>query len=831
MKISYNWLKEFISVEKYTPEQLAEILLSIGFEVSDVMRTGGQGLEKVVSARVIDVSKHPNANNLSLCRLTDGEKEHSVVCGAKNVAAGDLVPLALPGSALPGGAEIKTAVLRGIKSEGMICSSKELGIDDEHAGIMHLDPETPLGQSVGQLLGLDDYIMDVEVHANRPDCLGHLGVARELAAKLGITMHHLHIHTTEKTGVEFFPVEVLNPELCTRYIACVLNDAKVGPSGLKVKIRLKNCGLRPINNAVDVTNYVLLEFGHPLHVFDIDKLAGQKITIRNAREGESLLALDGKEYKLDAQTLVIADNESPVAIAGIIGGAGSGVTESTKRVLLESALFDAPNIRMTRQRLQTATESSYRFERSLSWEICQLASQRAVHLLTQFCSANYISRTDVKTSELRRKKIILRPTRVDKILAVKSEKKEMAEILTRLGMTVTPQAEYLNIEVPSWRQDVDEEIDLIEEIARHKGYDKIPSEERGSIALKPSSGETERAEEKIRKVLHAAGFFEAMNYSMVPEKTPDVAPQAGAGFSQSPKESAAADNAGQSRDSGAGAKEVNAGAPVPALKRIEIENPISQEFRFLRMSLAGGLLANVEKNVSNQNDDVKLYEFGRVYAYSSGEHSEERRLGLVCAGAIAQDHWKYENQKTDFYFISGIALAILRELGIAGFNIGHASLLSSLFHPGKSAAAAIGERLLCEYGEVKPGIFNEIHGGGCYAEFFMDNILSESKALGVFEPYLNLPKLKRDVSLIAPEGLPYENVLEGILACAGEDLKIAVQLFDMYRGERIPSDKKALGLRLTFSHKSRTLEDKEVNKKIGEILGGLKKLNVTLRNA
>ncbi|MEW6041533.1 MAG: phenylalanine--tRNA ligase subunit beta, partial [Elusimicrobiota bacterium] len=752
MKISYNWLKEFTKIEQYTPTQLADILLSIGFEVTEIIKTFPDGSDKIFSAKIIEVKKHPNADNLSLCRLTDGKTEYNVICGAKNVYKGIIVPLAMPGSILPAGTQIKISSIRGIKSEGMICSSKELGIDEESGTIMHLALDTPLGEPVSKLLGLEDYILNLEVHANRPDCLGHLGVAREIATKLGISMHHLKIHSTEKLSGEFFPVEILSPDKCQRYIACVLNNLKVGESPSFIKGRLKNCGLRPINNVVDITNYVLIEFGHPLHTFDFEKISGSKICVRNAKEGESLQALDGRIYKLDPETLVIADEQKPLALAGIIGGADTAVTQSTKNILLESALFSATNIRRSRIRHQIVTESSYRFERALSWEICQLASQRTIQLLIDICGANYTTKTDIKTTELKRNKIFFHPERAEAILSLKVEKKEIAEILTRQGMTVTPQAEYLAVEIPSWRQDIDEEIDLIEEIARHKGYDKIPADDTAIISLDIEISDKEKIEEKIRNILKSGGFSEALNYSLISENS-----------------------------------------------SVMLENPISQEFKYLRTNLISGLLSNVARNVNNQNENIRLFEFGKVYSGKENNFEEENRLGLICCGDITSQHWNYKKQPADFFFLSGVIDAVMDELKITGVKNSGIKIFSDVFHPGKSASKKIkNEIIICEYGMLKPDIISDIKYEVYYAEFFLKNILSNVNLQTMYQPYLSLPRLKRDISIVAPKGVPYEMILNEILKSEEKEISIDALLFDIYEGENIQEDKRSLGIRLTF---------------------------------
>ncbi|MFN3967219.1 MAG: phenylalanine--tRNA ligase subunit beta, partial [Endomicrobiia bacterium] len=448
---------------------------------------------------------------------------------------------------------------------------------------------------------------------NRPDCLSIIGIARELSAKLKLNLKMPEVYQTEKSK-DTFSVEIVELDLCRRYIACLLKNVNVKHSPLKIKLRLKKCGLRPINNIVDITNYVLLEFGHPLHAFDFEKLNGNKIIVRKAKQKERILGLDGKEYELDEEMLVISDSEKAQAIAGVIGSQSSGVTESTKEILLESAIFNPQNIRRTRQKLNISTESSYRFERGTTWENCDLASKRAIYLFQEFADAKFITRNDIFREKPKKETITLRINRLNSILSTQYDKKEIAEILTSLGMEIEPQQENFNVTVASHRVDIKEEIDLIEEVARIKGYENIPVKVCATnipIYIIPNS--ILEIQTITRKFLTSLGFWEAVNYGFITEK--DYIKLKSYGINKIP---------------------------------IEIENPLSKETQFLRISLLPELMKNLSTNLDNQFENIKLFEIGKIFFMENGKPEEKNVVGLIATGNITKPHWKYKSEKIDF---------------------------------------------------------------------------------------------------------------------------------------------------------------------------------------
>ncbi|MFH2070390.1 MAG: phenylalanine--tRNA ligase subunit beta [Elusimicrobiota bacterium] len=795
MKISYNLLGKFISLGNHSPEGLAEILLGLGFEVSGTSTPPAIDKENIISAVIESVEKHPSADNLTVVSLDDGRSKHSVICGAKNVSPGDIVPLALPGAVMADGTRINAATVRGIKSPGMLCSSKELGIDDDHSGILILPDGTPSGKPVYKLLGFDDVLLEIDVPPNRPDCLSHIGIARELSAKLATPLKYPDLHKIEKGTNNLFPVEITEPGLCMRYIATVIRDVRTQPSPPSLRIFLKACGIRPVNNIVDITNYVLLEMGHALHVFDMDKLSGQKIVVRRANAGEKINALDGRTYTLAGDMLVIADTK-PQAIAGIIGAETSAVDYSTKNVLLESAVFSPQSIRSTRQKLGISTEASYRFERGSSWTVCETAMRRAVRKLKESKTGNVVSSNDVHGVETKPLKIPVRPEKVNAVLATNYEKKEIADVLSRLEFSIEPQQDYISVEVPGHRQDIGREVDIIEDIARVMGYETIPTSSRYSVTAPLKNRSDETIEKTFRQVLSGRGFAEATNYTLV----------SGAAL--------------------AGIKTTR----VP----VEIENPISAEYQYLCTTLLSGLLQNVFHNINNQFRDIKLFESSRVFAVVDQRPVELPALGIICMGDVLPEHWGIKPHAVDFYYIKGIVEELLDCAGFDGWRLdtGRPGMLSGCFLQNNYCTVTdkSGGNVCVEIGMLDSLIHPEYQGEIYYAELYPETIKGLHPKGRIFSPYPVFPKSKRDISIVIPEDIEYAAVDGVIRETAGESVNIEVVLFDIYRNEKIGRDKKCFGIRLTLTGKKHTLTDADINGEIERILSALKPMGITLRS-
>jgi len=611
MRFTYNWLKQYVDFD-WSPQQLAEKLTFAGMEVEDVQSFGGNIPDQVVVAQILSSEKHPNADKLTVCRVTDGQTERQIVCGAKNYKVGDKVPLALPGATLAAGFTIKEAKLRGVVSQGMMCSAEELGLPKGEDGLLILPAEAPVGKRFSEYLGAADTVFEIEVTPNRPDWLSVIGIAREVAALTGnpLRLPSIDLVEAEEETTQYCTVEVRAPEWCPRYTARLIRGVKIAPSPLWMKQTLERVGLRSINNVVDVTNYVLMECGHPLHAFDYNLLRGRRIIVRCAADGEPYVAIDDSQHELSSEMLVIADAERAVALAGIMGGKNSEISDATTDVLLESAYFHPPNIRRTSKRLGLSSESSYRFERGTDIEGLVFASLRASALIQQLAGGR-VTRglIDVLARPIQRRRVSCRYSQVHRLLGVEVPPATVKQIFVRLGMTLTREEPTgCEVEVPSFRVDVGREADLIEEVCRMYGVEKIPA------AMQPSTAQVSEYDarwdacRRIREILTALGFHEAMNSTMVSEGP------------------------------------------------LKLRNPVSAEMSALRGSLVPGLLQNLRTNVSRQQYDVKLFELGRVFG-SDGK--ESLKLALAMTGRRSPGDWQ-RTEKVDYYDLKGV----LEELGM-----------------------------------------------------------------------------------------------------------------------------------------------------------------------
>ena len=786
MKISYNWLKKIIDFD-LTPQELAKTLTFIGIETT-VVSSGGNW-SNVVTAKVLEKGKHPDADKLSLCKLTDGTHEYSVVCGAANVDAGQIVPLAKIGAILPGNFKIKASKIRGVDSQGMICSEKELGLAEESEGILVLSENTKIGLPLEKALGETDAILEIEATTNRGDCLSHLGVAREIGAKLRKTPVLPLIKTANVPALSSVKVK---SELCSRYIGCIISGVKVGPSPKWLSDLLEKCAIRSINNIVDITNYVLLELGQPLHAFDISKLASNNVIIRNAEDGEKITALDGKEYKLDSEMLVIADKEKPVAIAGVMGGEFSGIDEKTETVFLESAVFSPASVRKTSKSLNLSSDSSYRFERGVSWDIAEFASWRAANLICEMAGGRIKSREDIKTIEYEKTNITLRVERVAKVLGYRIEEDVIAEILRFLGIDLQPRGRVILCTIPSWRNDIKEEVDLIEEVARINGYENIPKPEN---QIDNASSKNDSFSPKLvtdfREKLHGLGFSEAMNYS----------------FSE--------------------VKDIE----FFGLRYFhKIANPISKENEVLRYSLLPGLYKNLVLNAGHGAETVTLFEYGKIYA----ESSERKTFAVLMYGNVWQEWWRWAEEKIkpefDFYFGGGIVKNMLPS---DDFMISENLNPNPYFHPGKTAAVVYRGKPVGQFGILKPSLQGDLKKEIFYFEIDIEALdASYADKKSVYKPVSKFPSVKRDISVTADKNLPFSKIekIIKLIMKSGNILK-EYSLFSVYDdASKIGEGKISYSFRLTYRNNEKTLNDEEVNKDMNELLSKMdNELGVKLR--
>ncbi|MBX5482189.1 MAG: phenylalanine--tRNA ligase subunit beta [Myxococcaceae bacterium] len=791
MKLSLKWLADYADAAVPPPE-LAHRLTMAGLEIEGQIRAG-EGLEGVVVALITESRPHPNADKLSVTRVDAGAYGVlQVVCGAKNYKVGDKVPLATVGTTLPGGVKIKKATLRGVESFGMLCSSRELGLDDEHSGLMILDPALPVGLPIVQALGLDDTVFEVNVTPNRSDALSHLGIAREVAAIFGVPLRYPAADLKEGGGAASDRAKVRIDALdrAPRYAARIIENVRVGPSPQWMQDRLKACGIRAINNLVDVTNYVLLEYGHPLHAFDLDELAGPEIVVRLAKKGEKLTTLDGKERALDPDDLVIADRDRPQAIAGVMGGADSEVTEKTTRVLLESAWFQPSSVRRSARRHGLHTEASHRFERGADIEAVPKALDRAAALIAELSGGQVLrGAIDVYPKPQPRRRVTLPYARVGGLLGVDVPAEETKRILGALGFeAVAEDAARATFEVPGWRVDVDREEDLIEEVARIRGYDRIPSvmpRAPARLEMEPSST---GVEERIRTALAGAGFMEVVSYSFV-----------------SPKEL-----------SWLTLRDLPLlGKPIEA---IALKNPLSAEQSVMRTTMYAGLLQALSHNVRHQAQSVRLYEWGRTYEQNEDGGDEHRPVARevlhvagVLSGLRAGRHWTSPDARIDFYDAKGAVEVVLGALGIEDAKF--APVEMAPYHPRASARVYLANG-------VTLGTLGELHPAAAKAldlpsgTFLFDLEVARLEKAAVLRPkavaLTRFPAVLRDLAVVVDAARSAAEVREVILQAGGKLVEDA-RVFDVYTGQPIPEGKKNLAFALSYRAEDRTLTDAEVN--------------------
>jgi phenylalanyl-tRNA synthetase beta chain len=767
---------------------VARRLTAVGLEVEAVERTG-TGLEGVVAARIVAAEKHPNAEKLSITRVDAGNGEQlQVVCGAKNWQIGDVVALAPVGTALPGGLRIEKAKLRGVESFGMLCSAKELGLSEDASGLLILDRKIAPGTPVAKALALEDVLLEVNVTPNRPDALSHVGIARELAALIGTKVRMPAPRLREGGGraADAVKIRIEAPDRCARYAARVIEGVTIGPSPLWLARRLETCGVRSISNVVDATNFVLLELGHPLHAFDLDKVAGREIVVRTARPGEKITTLDGKERSLDAEDLLIADRDRGSALAGVMGGGESEISAGTSRVLLESAWFQPGGIRRTSRLHGLKTEASYRFERGADPGMVIPAVDRCAAMIAELAGGTVrVGVVDAHPREVRAPEVRLRWHRSAEILGMDVAKDDARRILANLGFTERKaDREGATFGVPSWRVDVSLEEDLVEEIVRTKGYDAIPETLPKNAVDTPADTREASAIARIRAVLEGTGFSEAVNFSFVAARELE------------PFEHRVATGDGSGRALG-----------------VALKNPISADLAVMRTTLVPSLLRNAVHNRRQRVEDLRLYEIASVY----GPHpdpkdrpsSESVEIAGVLAGRRSPAGWASGPDAVDFYDAKAAAVALLETLGIeARWQPRGGGWL----HPRTSATvhAAGGDDVLGEVGEIHPRVAAafDLPRGVLAFRLSLDALLGAARLVPRYRPIPRLPAVLRDLAVVVDEGVAAASV-EALVR--EEGLVEDVAPFDVYRGAPLPPGKKNLAFAIRYRAADRTLTDAEAD--------------------
>lgn len=789
MKIPYRWLREFVETEA-GPREVAERLTMAGLEVAGVA-PAVSGLAGVLVGEVLDVAPHPAGGSLTVCEVSTGAERFRVVCGAPNVRTGARAAFAPPGAVLPEDRHIGAAAIKGTVSEGMLCSEAELGIGEEALGILLLGTDAPVGADLVAYLGLDDAILDVEVTPNRPDCLSVVGIAREVAAltrgrflppSVAVTEH-------EPAAGGLAGVSVEDHELCPRYAARVIADVTVGPSPAWLAQRLRAVGLRPINNVVDVTNYVLWELGHPLHAFDRDLLSGHRIVVRRARPGEVLVTLDGQARTLGEAMLVIADGERTVGVAGVMGAANTEVGAATRTVLLESAYFRPASIRRTAKTLGLSTEASYRFERGADIEGLREALDRAAQLIADVAGGRVARGViDVYPQPRQPIRLGLRPARIQRVIGACPPKETVGEILRGLGFPVEERDGGFEVVVPSFRRDVSLEDDLVEEVVRIWGYGEIPSTiPSGTLTLTRRPRQLV-AQDTVRRTLSATGFREAITLALV--------------------------NPAYLRHLGF--------APDDA-RVVVLQNPLAADRSVLRPTLLFGLLEAVATNVRRQALDVRFFEVGRVFeARGPGElPHEETRICLALAGLRGPRSWFAGRTRVDFFDAKGAVENVIEALGRTEITVESAD--APYLEEGRGAAVLVQGVPVGVIGELHPGVQRafDLPAPVLVAELSLDRLEAIPARPLVYRPLARFPGVQRDLAVVLPAGVPAAEVSRAIHALPTPWLKRVV-LFDVYEGEQVGAGKKSLAYSLLYQAEDRTLTDSEVNAMHGELVERLR---------
>ena len=802
MQVSYNWLKEYID-PGMDAAALGALYTSAGLELDEVI-SRCRDLRGVVVAKVLTCEALPGSDHLHLCTVdAGGPAPLSIVCGAPNVAAGQLVACATIGAMLPGGFTIGEKKTLGYLSQGMLCSQKELGVADEHSGIWVLDSyfadsAAPLGKDIAKALNLADDVLVIELTPNRSDCLGMLNCAREAAALTGRPFAAPDLAYAEEgpDAAADIAIRIENYDLCPRYVARLVKNVKIGPSPLWMQNYLLAAGMRPINNVVDISNFVMLEMNQPLHTFDYQTLAGKQICVRAARPGETMRTLDGKDRVFQGDEILICDAEKPVCIAGVMGGMDTEVTDATTDILIEAACFAPVSIRRAARRLGIPSESSMRFEKGVDVASCDLAARRAAQLLVKYCGGVadkgcVDARAPKYADGFHDRTIALRPARVNEILGTSFPAEDIAAVMRRLGFGVEELPGSMLVKAPSYRQDIMQEVDLIEEVARLKGYDQIPQ----TLPLNASPGgrsERQKLLLALKNLCAGYGLSETVNYSFI-----------------SPRES----------------DRLRLAADHPWRDNLAITNPLSEEQSVMRQTLLPGLLHTASRNQARRNLDLRLFEVGNIFVparekVAQTQPEEILTLGVALAGG-SEAAWQQPAREYDFYDLKGIIEGVFAGLGAETLHFARAN--EEYLHPGRSAEAHLSGVCLGVLGELHPAVAEayELSGRVYVAELALPAVLLSALAAGNRPHELpKYPASMRDIAVIGSADIA-ASAIEALIREAGGPYLRAVRLFDLYDKPPIPEGQRSLAYALQFRSDTATLKDKEVDAAFENIVKAL----------
>ena len=777
MKLPISWLKEYAAIGNATPEEVAEALLGVGFEVEEMIYAGEE-IENVVVAKVIDCKPHPDSDHLHDCMVDTGKEMLQVVCGAPNVKTGDVVPCALSGAKLPGGIEIRPGELRGVTSYGMLCSGKELGVDDtiiegaEVDGLLQLPKDTTLGTDIRKILGLDEYILDVSVTANRPDCQSIIGLAREVAAAMDVRFTPpVNKYKTVEYDGEYMPGVEIRSELCSRYTGRLIRDVRIERSPEWMARRLRLVGIRSINNIVDITNYVLIETGQPLHSFDI-RFISKGIVVRTAENGEKITALDGKEYTLGDDMLVIADSKKPIAIAGIMGGEYSGIMSDTETVFLEAARFDRRSVRVTSRRLGLRSDSSARYEKGVDYTSVDEGRERALALIYKLNAGRIVDvRSDAGIDRPEERVIRTSAKQICSVIGIDIPAKTIEKILRSLGIATETKArsDALVCTVPLRREDIEDFADLSEEVIRYYGYDNLePTFLKSAACTAGGESERDKAILSLKNVLCGMGLYEMTNYSFISGKAADMLM-----------------------------------LPPDDERRntVRLLNPLGEDTSELRTRLTHSALTVAALNLSRGNDAFRLFEIGKVFipAGDGVQPHERMRLSMVYAG-----------DKENFYTLKNAVTETLRFFG-AETELNRSG--QPYLHPGMSADVILGGKPVGSFGRLHPTAAENygIAANVFVAELDLEALLALDRSPVRYSPISKFPCVCRDLAVVVKDECSVGELTDTIKRACGKDLE-SVALFDVYKGEQIESGYKSVAFSLRFRSLEKTLADADIQK-------------------
>lgn len=810
MQVSIKWLKDYIDFTE-TPEQLADKLTMAGIPVENVVDPG-EGLEKVVTGRIEKLEPHQNSDHLQICTMNVGLAENIIiVTGAQNVAEGQVVPVAMVGAHLPNGMKISKGKLRGVASNGMLCSAQELKLDleklpeEQKTGIFILPSDTPVGIPAKDVLGLNDVVLEFELTANRADCFSVFGLVREIAAITGNKPHFPEIKVNEDDNTklnDIFSVEIADPDLCSRFSTRMLKNVKIGPSPEWMQQRLEGAGIRSINNVVDVTNFVMIELGHPMHAYDYDKITGKKLIARRAIEGEELHTLDDTSRKAKGEMLVIADSEKAAGLAGIMGGFETEITDTTTTVVLESADFYGPCIRRTARACGLSSEASGRFERGVDSETTIKALDRAAQLLQEMGACTVCEGiVDVYPNPKQANYVTFTPEQINNHLGTNIAKDVMLNIITSVGFDVTKdENDEITVKVPSWRNDVTCMADISEEIARLHGFDKIKSTLPNGVSMQGTQSAKQTFIDKVKTSLSSQGLYETISFALTNEET----------FNK-----------------------LNIPQDSPLRKAVPIMNPLSDEYPLVRTTLLSSIFDNLARNLARKNDDVALFEVGSVFFPKALPVTELPDEVVKIAGAITgrrnAQGWNQANDMVDFYDAKGIIEELFANLRVTRYTVEAGTHYA--MHPGKTALFKKGRDVIATVGEVHPAVLSA-YGITKPVYIFELDATTVMKYMAKDLKYKALPKYpatSRDLAMLVDVDVNAADIEKAMTKAAGQNLT-QITLFDVYTGKQVEEGKKSLAFSLTFQSNDKTLTDAEIDPAIEKIVAKLQKdFNANLR--